>query len=172
MASVEFIVTILYFIYIFRAPVPNVNTLHLGPLPERWSRCYSKGSASPSATIRQLEGTDAIFDRESLKSGFYVPLEAHNHLESVRAVLRGKMESVPLQRLNVAQCDHTTAGGHRRHSGTGVFLKVSVAIHWRRKTIWNAVECGKEKVWNRCHSKGSASPSATVPQLKDARCHF
>ena len=36
------------------------------------------------------------------------------------SVSRGKMESVPLQRVSVAQCDHT-AGGHRRHSWPGGF---------------------------------------------------
>ena len=28
-------------------------------------RCHSKGSVSPRATIRQLEGTDAILEREA-----------------------------------------------------------------------------------------------------------
>ena len=32
---------------------------------ERKGRCHSKGSASPRATIRQLEGTDAILEREA-----------------------------------------------------------------------------------------------------------
>ena len=32
---------------------------------ERMCRCHSKGSVSPRATIRQLEGTDAILEREA-----------------------------------------------------------------------------------------------------------
>ena len=34
---------------------------------ERWSRCHSKGSVSPSATIRQLEDTDDILEREAFE---------------------------------------------------------------------------------------------------------
>ena len=43
---------------------------------ERKGRCHSKGSVSPRATIRQLEGTDAILEREAFKRGFREPLDA------------------------------------------------------------------------------------------------
>ena len=43
---------------------------------DRKGRCHSKGSASPRATIRQLEGTDAILEREAFKRGFREPLDA------------------------------------------------------------------------------------------------
>ena len=58
----------------------------------------------------------------------------------------------------------TTAGGHRRHSGTGGFLKVAVTIHWRRKTIGDALECLKRQDGEKGDSKMSASHSATIRQ--------
>jgi hypothetical protein len=36
-------------------------------IDDYWSWCHSKGSASPSATMGQLEGTDDILDREALE---------------------------------------------------------------------------------------------------------
>jgi len=58
-----------------------------GKRPSRFKRqdevgATPKGQRPPRATIRQLEGADAIQDREALESGFAVTLEAHNHLES------------------------------------------------------------------------------------------
>ena len=83
---------------------------------ERQSRRHSKGSASPSATIRQLEGTDAILDLDALESGFFDPLKQQYKMESVR----GYQESRWSRSRSKGSVSHTSTirqlEGARRHS--------------------------------------------------------
>jgi len=82
----------------------------------RWSWCHSKRSASTSATIRQLEGYDAILDREALQGGFGGPLETHNHWESALAFQEARWG----RRLSKGSVSHNATirqlEGARRHS--------------------------------------------------------
>ena len=52
----------------------------------------------------------------------------------------------------------TTAGGHRRHSGAGGFLKAAFTSHWRRMTIRDAMEWWKWQEGEKCDYKCLRGP--------------
>ena len=73
----------------------EVGSTRLATCPSygrRWSRRRGRKGLAPLQRVsvaqydqRQLDGTDAILEREALEGGFCDPLEAHTYLESVRA---------------------------------------------------------------------------------------
>jgi len=71
---------------------------------ERWSRCHSKGSPSP--TTSSWRATTPVSTGKLFEDDFRDPLEAKYYKDYGRVWKREMVELVPLQQVRIAQCDH------------------------------------------------------------------
>ena len=76
------------------------------------------------------------------------------------------MELAPLQRVSVAQYDHTTDAISDREALES-FHGVPASCSSLLESVGELEEAG----WSWRHSKGSVSPSVTIRQLEGARRH-
>ena len=78
---------------------------------ERSRKARLQVPASPNKTLQHTERTDDIRDRDALDSDMCGERDARDHSENFRSLRQGEKESVPLQRVNVAQSDQRQLEG-------------------------------------------------------------
>ena len=97
------------------------------------------------ATTRQLEGAG----RHSCPGGFverlWRSIGTAKPLGKRLRVSRGNVESAPHQRVSVAHCDHTTAGGRRTHFWTRRRRRASLEVHRSLQDIRKALQLCKRQ---------------------------
>jgi len=117
--------------------------------------------ASPNKTLQHTERTDDIRDREALDSDMCGERDARDHAENFRSLRQGEKESVPLQRVSVAQSDQ------RQLEGTDAILMREAfsrgyRARKRRQTIKTTMACKEEDGLRLCHSNRLELHSATI----------
>jgi hypothetical protein len=68
------------------------------------------------------------------------------------------MESAPLQRVSVARCDHSSAGGRQTPFLTRRLRKASLEVHWSRQVVRKAFERLKRQDGVGASPKGQCRP--------------
>jgi len=129
-----------------------------------WRLTMQKGvGASPKGQRRPERPTTAGRFRKPFLSGrsrraAWDIIWSREAIGIASGQVKRKMESVPLQRVRVAHCDHSTAGRRRTQSLTRKLRRASLEVQWSRQGMRKAFKMVKRQDGVGASPKGQGRP--------------